>query len=295
VHRPVLVLLAILALLALTGCGMGVRTVSGYGISLAVPTGWHADVNRGSWRLTSGTPRLTFELFEDTADSAWSPPFDRAAYRPGAPRPFGAGEFGRRYGARRNFRVAGRLFDLFVFGPKGLPASRLAQLNTVLHSLRIRPGDFYPGRVAPARFRPAHGWFVRHQGALAVGTDNFVFTVASTAPWHDALNVTYPTQSLARVRRTHGVAILVNLEADNRYPPAARSAPLRFGPPQQGWAGDGPTIPGVQTQSGTGAVAREYSYGVTVIYGGAHPSERQRALARAELRRLVLPSWPRWR
>jgi len=309
VGRRLVVLVALV--LALSACGeSGGASVSRYGVSLVVPAGWHARVFRGAFAVSTRTPPARYPyavlrhlgqddiavvLYEDTADSSWSPDLDLGTYRNGAPPPFAASELAKHHGHGRVFRLGGRLFDLFVStGPHGHSTSRLAELNELVRSIAVKPGDFYPGRAAPAGFQPARGWFVHHQGSLAVGSDNFVVTVASTAPWSDDLNVTYPTQSLARLRRTHGVAILVSLEADNRYPPAARSVPLRFGPPGHGWVGDGPTLPGVQTRSGSGAVAREYGYGVTVVYGGAHPSERQRALARAELRRLVLPAWPRW-
>jgi hypothetical protein len=268
--------------------------VSGYGISLAVPDSWRASVDRGSWRLTSAQQRLTVQLFEDTADSAWSPGLDVSAYRNGAPRPFTKAELARRH-AGRNFRLAGRLFDLFISHGRGsVSGSRLSELNEIVRSIRVRPGDFYPGRVAPARFRPAHGWLVRHQGSLGVGTENWVETVASTAPWTDALNNAVPTRSLARLRRARGVAVFVSLQADNRFPPAALSAPLRLGRPEKGYATCGPSIPGVSTQSGTAAVRREYGYSVQVIYGSTRPTPAQRTLARAELARLVLPRWPRW-
>lgn len=282
-------------LLALAGCGGSGSVLRGYGVSLEVPPGWHARVSRGAWLLTSGQPRITVALYEDTADSDWSPPLEPGTYRVGSPRGFGERELENRNGAVRNFALAGRYFDLFVETHARPPSSsRIGQLDALVRSLRVRRGDFYPGRVQPARFRPHEGWIVRDSGSLPLGTDDFTVTVAATLPWRDALNDAEPSRSLARLRQTDGIAIEVVLDADNRFPPSLRSTKLRLGPIGPLVIPAGPTVPGLSSQAGSGTVGREYTVTVTVIYGRSWPTRSQRAHARAELARLVLPRWPHW-
>jgi hypothetical protein len=248
---------------------------------------------------------LALLLFEDTPDSQWSPPLDFASYRGGPPHPFAARDFGgppfggdnpghHRF-ARRNFTVAGRYFDLFVESGGRLTAQRVAHLNELIGSLRIGPGDFYPGGAAPARFRAAPGWHIRSTGTIPNGTSMMSVTVSSTVPYTDPLNARPPVRTIRRLDRD-GIVITVTLTADNRAPPPTHgSKAVKLSPPQACTWGDGPSAPGIACAGETIVVGDEYTATVAVLYGRPNPPEAQRRRAARELRRLRLPDWIRWR
>jgi hypothetical protein len=313
---------ALLALLVLAGCGGSGHASSRYGISVKPPHGWHVRVARGALQAATvplpagrrpGEPfgrrlrrdDLAVVLFEDTPDAQWSPPLDSAFYAHGRPRPFTRADFdGPELGganpgdhgfARRNFTVAGRYFDLFVESGAPHPsAARLRELDRLERSLRIERGDFYPGIAQPPRFTPASGWRTSGSGARPVGTSQLAIGVASTVPWVNSFNSAAPEQTLIELRRTQGIAIRVTLFADNRIRPASPGTRLRLGPVGPYRTGEGPSEPGVSARSGTWRVAREYQASVEIVYGEPYPSPAQQRRARAELARLILPSWPRW-
>lgn len=299
------------------------QTVSGYGITAAVPSGWHARVLRGavqastaqlassnrslgramSRRLHRGD--LGVLLFE--AAPVWNVPFDRSFYRSGPPRSFSAHDFrpssvggsnpGAHSFATRNFMVEGRYFDLFVESGSARAASvRLAQLDKLIGSLRIRPGDFYPGEAPPARFRRAPGWFTTSSGTVPVGPSTYSVTLASTLRYRDALNQFPPHRTLDRLR-AKGIVIRLSLTADNRIPPTIRQGDrgrpvLRVDDSRCG------SFEGAPATALTCRVEawrpRRYHIHGWVIFGRTHPSPSQVGRARAELDQLLLPTWPSW-
>jgi hypothetical protein len=175
---------------------------SGYGMMIAAD-GWHIRITRGTveastaplpkegrWiarRLSRSLHRgdLGVLLFED-APRPGVPPV-RSIYRRGAPRPFTRTEFGgppsggtnvgRHLFARRNFTVAGRLFDLFIETGGGRPSvPRLTSLNRLVASLRLTRGDFYAGAVTPATFFETPGWVLRASSATGLAPETSTAT-----------------------------------------------------------------------------------------------------------------------
>jgi hypothetical protein len=255
--------------LALVASGCGSSRVAGYGVSLASPPGWHVRVARGAWTATA--PGVHVQLFEDTPDAQWSPPLAFAVY----------GRF-----PSRNFTVSGRYFDLFVQGSR-------AKAKPVVDSIRIQPGDFYPGGAPPARFRKARRWRISSIGTLPNGTGMLSVTIASTGRYVDSLADDAPRETLPRLG-PDGIVIRVRLDAENRDPPSAHGTTFRFSSPAPCIVGDGPPLPRASCSGASRVLAREYTASVVVFYGRAQPTAAQRARADAELARLVLPKWVRW-
>jgi hypothetical protein len=239
-------------------------------------------------------------LFE--VEPAFGVPVSSSFYRRGPPRPFAAPEFagpGRQRIARRNFRVAGRLFDLFVEARDSVPTRRaLRRLNALVGSLEIARGDFYPGVVEPAHFQPAPGWSARTTGALPFRPVTVSVSVASTVVWRDALNALPPARTLDALP-PDGIALRVSLIADNRHVPVAdrRDRELAQAPFRVAHASCGAYQSFPESQRACvlrSLVPRQYRVEIWVMYGRKRPTREQRAKAQAQLDRLELPTWPRW-
>lgn len=315
--------LVVVSLVLVVGGSSGDAATVGYGISATAPHGWRLRVLRGAleaatvplppvrWRshgvrlgdaLRSGD--LSVLLFENAP--SWNVPFEYAVYRRGPPLPLSARDFRPALGgsnseghafARRNFTVAGRYFDLFVESGSTRPAPRrIAELNTLLRSLTVRPGDFYPGHAPPARFRPARGWTTLHSRTIPVGPSTYSVTVASTVRYRNALNQFPPHETLERLP-PNGIVISLRLSADNRDPPTAarrgtRRPVLQIGAATCGSFEGAPST--VLTCRVEAQRFREYVIFGWVIFGRRNPTAEQRVRARAELDRLELPVWPLW-
>lgn len=317
-------MLALASTFALTTAAGGsaearVHRISGYGISAAVPSGWQARVSRGllkastaelpplrGWlsselgrRLEPGD--LGVLLFE--VEPALGIPIQASAYRRGPPRPFAAHELagpGRQRIARRNFSVAGRLFDLFVEARGGMPTARaLRRLNALVRSLEIERGDFYPGVVEPARFPPRKGWSTRTPLPLPFRPVTVNVTVSATIRYRDVLNALPPSRTLEALP-PDGILLRVSLIADNRHVPIAdrRERGLARRPYRlaeflcASFEGFPPDRRACVLRA---VVPRQYRVEIWVMYGRKRPTPSQRARAQAELSQLALPSWPLWR
>jgi hypothetical protein len=317
-----LVVVAVVPLLALGGTAATAQSpdeLNGYGLRIAVPSGWHVRIARGvveastaplppegRWvarRLSrSLRPRdIDFLLFEDAPTPGQ--PFSRSIYRPGYPHPilpsefgpppFGGSNPGNHRFARRNFTINGRFFDLFVEGgSRAATTAAIASLNTLVASLRVSRGDFYPGHVPGAVFSPAPGWRSVGGHSVALAPETSTTTIASTVPYADALN-DFPPQRTLKTLPRNGIVVFVQLIASNRDPPLAK-----------GSAGDRIRVTGCGGFEGvppttsvchlSGLRNGQYVIDGFVVYGRAHPSAAMTARANAELQRLVLPTWPRW-
>ena len=294
------------------------RRISGFGMSAEVPSGWHGRIARGTliastselppmrgWVPTELGRRLErgdlgVLLFE--VEPAFGVPVSPSSYRRGPPRPFAAREFagpGRQRFARRNFRIAGRLFDLFVEARESVPARRaLRRLNALVGSLETARGDFYPGVVEPARLQPAPGWSARTTGALPFRPVTVSVSVATTIAWRDGLNALPPARTLDALP-PDGIALRVSLIADNRHVPVAdrRDRELAQPPFRVAHASCGAYQSFPESQRACvlrALVLRQYRIEIWVMYGRRAPTSEQRARAQAQLNRLVLPSWPLW-
>jgi hypothetical protein len=277
-------------------------TIGSHGISATLPPGWHGRAGHGyleaatvplapergyigtSTRARLGPHGVLVVLFENTGA------IGQGGVRAGRPRPFRAREL--RGSAVRNFRVGRRVFSLFVSSGRGGAAGRVAQLNRLVASLRIRAGDFYPGVVRPVRFRASPGWHTGSTPAAPADAVNQVQSWAATVPWADGPYELPPHRTLARLG-PHGVAIAVTAWRDDRSPPARVPAgpPFRIALEQ---CGSFEGVPDRLVCTFHGGRARQYDVDVWVAFGRAHPSDRDRARAQAELDRLRLPAWPRF-
>jgi hypothetical protein len=205
------VALLVLALVC-TGCGavdadVGSREpLERYGIAVTPPPGWHVRLTRGRVEAANvplgapgqkpelGAADLYAQLFEyEPVPQATEASLARS-YADGRPRPFITADFGSSelpgedtddHGfARRNFRLGGRYFNLFVESGAWYPRD-VAALNELVASLEVRTGDFYPGTIEPPRFAPLDGWWVGHGGGGEVRANDMAEAWAATVPYRN--------------------------------------------------------------------------------------------------------------
>jgi hypothetical protein len=292
---------------------------STFGFRVVAPAGWQVRISRGTivgstarlptegrWiahRLSRSIGRtdLEFVLFEDAAPVADSG--NRGIYQWGAPKPFAARDFrppslggsnpGDHRFARRNFTINGRFFDLFVeSGSAAVTTAHLDSLNQLVSSLQASRGDFYPGSVPGVMFTNARGWSVLSSRRTALAPETTANAVASTIPYHDELNE-FPPHRTLKVLPSDGIVILVQLTASNRDPPIG--TPTDQGRPAVKRCGSFEGVPaGVAVCPLAGLRDHQYTLTGWVVYGRAHPTQQMRQRAKTELRRLLLPTWPRW-
>jgi hypothetical protein len=278
-------------------------TIGSHGISAALPAGWHGRAGHGFLEAatvppapergsigTSTRPRLRHgdvlvTLFENTGAIGLTGVSGQA------PRPFRAREL--RGSAVRNFRAGRRVFSLFVQTGRGGAVGRLAQVNRLLASVRVRQGDFYPGTVRPPRFVPARGWHTGRTKAQPAEALNRVAAWASTVPYLDAPFQIPPHRTFARMG-PHDVAISVTAWRDDRSPPSRRRTQPPFRLSSCTWGG----FEGMQANrvlcTIEGRRAGQYDVELRIFFDRAHPTRTDRARAQAELYRLRLPAWPRF-
>ena len=302
----------------------GTESLERYGIRVAVPAGWHARLTRGTLEaatvplavrpgpLRLGAADLAVRLFEFEPDPRYYPAsaLDQT-YADGPPRPFDADEFGStELGgdnpandgfARRNFRLAGRLFDLFVeSGATTPPASAVAALNELVASLEVSSGDFYPGQLEPPRFGAAEGWHVGSGGGGAVRASDYAEVWAATVPYRNEPRDLPPVRTLETLS-ADGILIWVGLARDNRYQPTGElrrdeprvTVPLRLGEMRGGvgWEGQ---VREISLYRLHGLVPKRYHVDAWVFFGDGEPTPEQRDRAQAMLDRLELPDWGQW-
>jgi hypothetical protein len=195
--------------------------------------------------------------------------------------------------------VSGRFFVLFAESGRPTPsAGRLASLNALLGSLEVRPGDFFPGLVAPARFRHRTGWFVGASESAEANPDGeFTTAWAATVPYLDEWNALPPQATLRRLPR-EGIVIWVGLSRSNRFPPdtngfAPLEPPLRLAgfDERRSWEGQVRDLPEHVLQ---GSFRGQYQVDVRVFFGRPDPTQAMRAEAQRMLDQLVLPEWGPW-
>jgi hypothetical protein len=326
-----------LAVLALVGAGCGAadsavdsgasageRRLERYGIRITAPDGWNARLTRGTVEASTApldSPSqpvpladddVAVTLFEFEPDPASYPAADLdRAYSDGPPRPFVAQEFGPseepsggvrgRGFAHRNFRLAGRRFDLFVeAGTRTPPAAAVAELNALVASLDVTRGDFYPGSVEPPRFAPADGWHVGFAGGGPTRAADYAEAWAATVPYANAPRDLPPVRTLEALP-ADGILVWVGLARDNRYAPTSElrrheprvAVPLRLGEMHGGvgWEGQ---VRDISLYRLHGLVPGRYHVDAWVFFGDGEPTPEQRARAQAMLDRLDLPDWGRW-
>lgn len=198
--------------------------------------------------------------------------------------------------ARRTFRLSDRLFVVFVeTGTRPASDRVLAELNALLGSLEVEPGDFYPGRVEPPRFAPNPGWHVGDSGPDDADADGeFTTAWAATVPYADEWNALTPFQTLERLPED-GVVLWLGLSRTNRFPPPkpARTPPFRLDDFERNdlWEGQVRDLPEYRLW---GTAHGDTLLDLRVYFGRPDPSPAMRAAAQAMLDRLELPEWGPW-
>jgi hypothetical protein len=275
-------------------------TIGSHGVSATLPPGWHGRAGHGfleaatvplapergyvgsATRARLGRHGVLVTLFENTGAIGLS------RVPAGPPRPFRAREL-RGGSAVRNFHVGRRVFSLFVESGRGGATARLAQLDRLVASLRVRQGDFYPGLVRPPVFGAARGWHTGSTRPQAAEAVNQVEAWASTVPYADPPFQMPPHRTLARMR-PGDVTIVALAWRDDRDPP--RRTRSRFGLGACAWGGfeGAPQYPLCTIEGG-----RRGEYDVELrVFFARKPTRADRARAQAELDRLTLPGWPRF-
>ena len=302
-----------------------------YGLAIAFPAGWHGRIRRGAVHAaTTPLPDEHAGWAREVARRLRSDDAFLVLYEtePRPELPVGDGEFPDLRGplsfsasdvatsdgvtedsrasghgfARRTFSVNGRLFVVFVeFGSRRPSGATLAGVNELLASLRVERGDFYPGTVRPAEFKPRPRWDVGTSGPDDVRADGeWVTAWAATVPYADAWNALPPSKTLNDLPRD-GILIWVSLGRNNRFPPdtAGEDAFPPRTPPfllkqferRESWEGQVRDIPEYVLW---GTVRSQYQLDLRVYFGQPDPSEEMLAEAQAMVDGLVLPDWGPW-
>ena len=281
--------------------------LAGYGIELTLPRGWHGRVSPGVVEIASSA----LPAGADTS-GAFSVSGDEVAIRlvehGGSDAPFvtarlplelapsefvvpsdGSGEHVPALSGR-SFVASGRQLVLWAYaGSRPPDAKALAEANEALATLRIEPGDFYPGEVEPATFASAPGWYTGTSGPAKIRPDGEqTDSWASTVPYRDASDQFPPHATLAALP-ADGIAIVAWL---TRHPGNRSELPAGRPPFQLTDAQRGP-FEGVPPDFATyqiGAYVRgRFDVVLWVFFGRAHPTAAQLDRAQAELDRLQLP------
>lgn len=278
--------------------------LGGYGIEFALPPGWHGRISSGVVEAAS------FDLsqqadppapFSGTADDLLL----RLVEHGGSDAPYITARFPLRLattefvepqnGERapalsgRSFVASGRQFLLTISaGALSPDPTVIAQANEVLASLRIEPGDFYPGAVEPATFAAASGWYTGTGGPAAIEPDGEqTATWASTVPFRGDVYSTLSGLGLDDI--VVSVLLWRTTLFDSHLP--MREPPYRIDDFEilSGWEGQVDDVPEYRLW-----VRRDSQYNVDarVYFGRPHPTSEQLERGQAELNRLTLPDWP---
>jgi hypothetical protein len=268
--------------------------IEGYGISMRLPGDWKGKVTRGE--LDAGSAQIHLRLLErggtDIAFAARKLPIELSNAEFVGP----GGGFDPRIvaGTGRSFIVHGREFVLWVEADS-LPPDPWAveQTNEALATLKVEPGDFYPGKVEPAAFATASGWNTGTNGSVEVQPEGQqTWTWASTIPFADD-PPEFPSRTLRRLP-PGGIVITAQLFGPDKNGGGrnrAASPPFRLSQGQRSypWEGQIGKIP--LYHIGGRVPGQRYDVGIAVFFGRLHPTPDQVAAADAELARLDTPDW----
>jgi hypothetical protein len=285
----------------------GGEQLRGYGINLTLPPGWQGRISNGkveaaSFDLgnTTHTDRasrvphdgIALQLSEqsgsDVAFVTARLPFQLAGTEFVAPQPRATEHASALTG--RSFVTAGRQFVLWAIAGSLPPSSTaLAEANGVLATLRIEPGDFYPGRVDPATFAVAPGWSSGTSGSAELEPGGEQTTSwASTAPYRDQPDQFPPHKTLAALP-PEGIVIVVWL---SRHPGSRSRLPRQQAPFKIAHTpGSFEGVPSSRATYGSGAhVKGRFDVTLWVFFGRTEPTTEQLDRAQAEVDRLQLPN-----
>ena len=299
--------------------------VTRYGLAIDVPSGWDGRISRGAVHLASfdlhrddvgwpgdATQRmaandLLLVLFEhefgpDEAREAHlfpelEEPLRLAADDFERPEP-GTSRYEDHGFARRWFSASGRSFVLFAESGKRPPSPpALEDLNAALRTLRIEPGDFYPGTAEPPRFEERAGWHTGASGQVEIRPQGEAAQAwAATIPWADEPKALPPQETLERLPRD-GIVALVWLDRSSRFPPtgsaAARVPAFRLADMDRrdAWEGQVGRVPEHVLWK---RLPGRYHVDLRVYFGRPDPSPAMLGEAQAMLDGLELPDWGSW-
>jgi hypothetical protein len=263
---------------------------------MQLPPAWHGRVSHGNLAAATfpiprgdrGFGRATMRRMRDgdvlLLISEWAPmPGEHPPCRPRRRAPALSGP--------RSFCLSHRHFVVFFRRRKPTSAT-LAQAKRTLRSLRVRAGDFYPGRVRPARFPRRPGWHVGTSGAGAIGPSGAqTGSWTSTVRYRDPPFQLPPVRTISRLPR-NGALIWLGVWADSRHPPPtmSRHNSLRIvrGAIERGFEG----VPSRFGLYRALVPRRRYVLDLWVFFGRARPSRAAVRRAQAQLDAVRLPRWP---
>lgn len=264
--------------------------IDSFGLHANVPSGWQGGIARGEVHAGDGSIDLSIQEYS-------SP--DAGSFITGRlPILLGPAEWvhpqgGTGWETGRTFTDAGREFQLWARSPSQDPsAAAIEQANAFLASFRAKPGDFYPGQVDPATFSAADGWDTGTTGPAGIQPEGQqTMSWASTIPYRDS-GFQFPPHDTLAALPPDGIIVLVTLEQHGQ----ARAKPASSPPFRLADFLDG-GFEGISPENATkqfDALLANYSAGMWVLFGRAHPTQEQLDRAQAELDRLQLPAWPAW-
>lgn len=268
------------------------RRIEGYGMSIALPPGWAGRITRGRLETAAPSDGIHLRLLEHGGTDA---PFERRQL----PIRLSVAEFIRdttmaevQAVSGRSFVDHGREFALWVSADTLPPDANLVeQANQALASLRVEPGDFYPGTVEPAAFAPAAGWHTGDGGPEeAQPGGQQTWTWASTSPYRDESLQSPPYKTLEHLP-PDGIVITLWLFGPDLMRGNSVEQPFRIADAGRSaaWQGQVRDLP-LYTIHGR-VPDQRYGINIAVYFGRARPTEAQVEAADAELSRLRLPDW----
>jgi hypothetical protein len=288
-----------------------------YGLSVTIPSGWDGEVARGALRFANrplpalcGGPRplgpgdLVLAILErepPPGEQSYFPPLDEPpelhTQDLGPPEP---GTYPDDHAvASVPFSLGGRFFVLFAeSGAQSVDSTLIDRVNQILATLQVDRGDFYPGEVEPAAFRPADGWRTGSSGPRPIEADgDWTVSWAATVPYRDPWEA-LPIQETLESLPDNGIVIWVSLSrwcdpdgSRERFRVLPRPYQLSDFDVLPGWEGQIRDIPEYRLWT---QVEGEYEVDLRVYFGSPDPTEDMLARAQGELDRLELPDWGPW-
>jgi hypothetical protein len=269
-----------LAFLLAGVAGSEAATVHGYGMSIAIPTGWHGRITHGLVRVRG--EGLRFGIRESTPQATPDPFFRRRKVPTLHATDFHSSEH------HLGFTLSGRHFALLP-SPAQRPApAAIRTANAILRSFTVNRGHFYGQPLPPARFPPEPGWFVGARGGKLLAQGGQTETWAATVRYRDPPMQIPPARTLHKLA-PDGSVIWVSLSRDSavRLRPS-NSLHIRRSLISNDFEG----LPhGIGLYRAT-VRRRAYDIDLWVFFKSVRPSPRVIARAQAELDRLRLPAWP---
>ena len=289
-----------------TGPQVAGTSVSGRGVSMTVPDGWHADVSVGRVQIqnytgrgdpTAGQVQAFLSEYSEafSANDGFLYP-ELAGSLTIEPGEFPSTQFAKDAeqgpgvsGAARFFTASGRRFELFArYGGNPPPTAAVAGLNAILATLRVQPGDFYPGILDPPTFSPMQGWFIGGDaptGARPEGDQLCAW--ASTIPYRDSQSCPIAAGTIDALP-PDGMVISVSAYRNWSLPsgqlPSKLTLPAELGSPREGAR---------RSLDIQGMSADGYYVEITVnVAKDATLTPGMRDQAQAMVDGLQLPTWP---